>query len=130
MSAPVTAVYAAAAALLVLFLAGNVVRYRRRLRVGLGSGGHDALNVAVRAHANAVETLPIALLLLLLLELNGAAAGVLHAAGVVLLAARIGHAQGLLMRGGGTSNGRFFGTLGTWLVLVAMALGLLLQALA
>lgn len=130
MTAPVTAVYAAAAALIILLLTVNVVRHRRRLRVGLGSGGEAALRVAVRAHANSVETVPMALILLLLVELNGAPLALLHALGLGLLAARAFHAQGLLMHGGGTSNGRFYGTLGTWLVLAAMILILPLLVLA
>ena len=120
MHAPVTAVYAAAAALIILLLMANVVRHRRGLRIGLGSGGDPSLSVAVRAHANAVETIPVALLLLLLLELNGAPAALLHGVGALLVAARVYHAQGLLVHGGGTSNGRFYGTLGTWLALAAM----------
>lgn len=130
MQAPVTALYAAAAALIILLLMANVVRYRRSLRVGMGAGGDAALGVAIRAHANAVETIPVAIVLLLLLELNGAPAALLHALGLVLLVARVFHAQGLLVHGGGTSNGRFYGTLATWIVLVAMIVLLPLQVLA
>ncbi len=122
MHAPITAVYGALAALLIVALMANVIRYRRRLQIGMGAGGDQTLSVAIRAHANAVETVPMAVVLLLLAELNGAPAALLHALGLLLLASRVFHAQGLLVHGGGYSNGRFYGTIGTWIVLgVAIA---------
>lgn len=130
MHAPITAIYAAVAALMVLLLMANVIRFRRRLRIGMGAGGNDAVRVAIRAHANAIETIPTALLLLLLLELNGAPAPLLHALGLLLLASRAFHAQGLLVHGGGDSNGRFYGTLGTWIVLAASIVALPVLVLA
>ena len=130
MLAPITAIYAALSALFITALAFNIARWRRRLRIGLGTGDDERLTLAVRAHGNAVETLPLALLLLLLLEVNGAPGWSLHVLGVLLLATRAAHAEGLLRHGGGQSSGRFYGTLGTWLVFLAMAVGLGVLALA
>ncbi len=129
MNAPVTAFYAAAGALLVLLLAVNVARNRRSRRIGLGDGGETAMTVAIRAHANAVETVPLAIVLLLLLELNGAPAILLHALGLLLIVARVLHAQGLLQHGGGVSTGRTWGTLGTWVGLAVMIMALPLLVL-
>lgn len=127
---PVTAIYAALGALLVLALGFNVSWRRRTLGVGLGSGGEERLRLAIRAHANAVEWLPTSLLLLLLLELNGGSSALLHGFGIALLVARLGHAEGLLRHGGGVSVGRFCGTLVTWVVIGLMALRLLWLAVA
>ncbi|MGZ8238835.1 MAG: MAPEG family protein, partial [Methylobacter sp.] len=48
-----------------------------------------------RAHSNAVEYIPIALMLLLMLELNGAPKILIHILGATLLTGRILHAMGL-----------------------------------
>ena len=121
MSPTITALYGGLLAILYLVLAGRVVAERRRAKVGLGTGGDAALERAVRVHGNFAEYAPLFLLLLLLAELNGAATPLLHAFGAAFLLARIGHAQGLSGRSG-VSRGRFFGTLVSWVALLALAL--------
>lgn len=128
MAAPVTALYLALAGILVVALAFNVSLRRRAYGIGLGTGERPQLAAAVRAHGNAVEYLPIAIGMLLVLELNGAPAWLLHGLGLLLLASRAAHAQGLLVHGGGVSPGRFFGALITWGAIAAAALVLLWQA--
>lgn len=125
----ITAIYAALAALLVLVLAARVVIARNVRKVGFGDGGDRDLARRIRAHANALENLPLALLLLLLLELNQTQPVLLHGFGIVLIVARIAHAIGL-SRSSGHSVGRFGGTGLTWLLMLAMALLLLWQAFA
>lgn len=124
----ITSIYAALATFLVITLALLVVDQRRRSKVGLGDGGDRVLQQRVRVHANALENLPLALLLLLLLELDGTAAPLLHGFGGVLLVARALHAWGFSRRSG-TSFGRFAGTLATWLAMLAMAALLLWRVL-
>lgn len=123
----VTSIYAALSALLVLVLAMRVVLGRRSRQVGIGDGGDPRLARAIRVHANALENLPIALLLLALYEAGGAGAGAVHAYGATLLVARLLHAFGL-SRSAGTSFGRQFGTALTWLVLIGLAVQLLIAA--
>jgi len=122
----ITGLYAALGALLIFGLALRVMRLRHKLKIGLGSGGEEGLARAIRAHANAVEYLPIALLLLLIVELNETRAWLLHLFGVTLIVARILHALGLSARSG-YSFGRLVGTALTMLVILAMALLLLWQ---
>lgn len=122
MSAPITGLYAALAAVLILALGLNVSLQRRAHGIGLGEGRDGEIATAVRAHANAVEHVPLALVLLLLLELDGWSAAVLHVLGAALIMGRLGHAQGLLVRGRGVSPGRFLGTLATWAVIASAAL--------
>lgn len=117
----VTALYTALSALLVLLLAGRVSVLRYRTRIGIGSGGNEELARRMRVHANALENLPLALLLMLVLELGQARPLVVHGLGIALLAGRILHAVGY-SRTAGASPGRFLGTLLTWLVLLAAAL--------
>lgn len=124
----VTTLYAVPLALLIVALAARVVWLRNADRVGLGHGESKRLGRAIRIHANAVEYVPLALLLMLLFELNGGAPWLLHACGLTLLTGRVLHVWGL-SRSGGYSLGRYAGTTMTWLAIVALAganLGLIL----
>jgi uncharacterized membrane protein YecN with MAPEG domain len=115
--------YAGVLGLILIGLSVRVVSLRRRLRVGVGTGEHSDLELAVRAHGNFGEYVPMALLLLLLLEASTAVAPLmLHGLGVVLLAGRLLHGYFGLNRTAGKSVGRFYGTLLTWLMLLAAAL--------
>lgn len=129
MSAPITAIYAALAGLMLLALAGLVVKARWRYKTVLGTGSEPGMERAVRVHANFVEYVPLTLLLLFLAEVNGLAAWALHAAGAVLLLSRLLHAWGLSQTSG-RSFGRFYGTLGTWLTLLGLAVAVLLVSLS
>lgn len=91
----ITPIYASLSALLIVKLALSVIKLRRKNRVSIGDGGNEALQLAIRAHANAVEYIPITLILLLMLELNEAPKILIHVLGATLLIGRILHALGL-----------------------------------
>ncbi|HEY8220138.1 MAG TPA: MAPEG family protein [Methylobacter sp.] len=91
----ITAIYASLSALLIVRLSLSVIKLRRKNRVSVGDGGNEALQLAIRAHANAVEYIPITLMLLFMLELNGAPKLLVHVLGGTLLVGRILHAMGL-----------------------------------
>ncbi|WP_292757187.1 MAPEG family protein [Methylophaga sp. UBA2689] len=91
----ITGMYAALAALMIVALARNVISLRRQHKVALGDGGHQDLLAAIRAHANAVEYLPIGLLLLLLLELSQGPAWLIHLLGSLFIIGRLIHANGV-----------------------------------
>ena len=118
---PVTGFYASLLALLVIVLLLTVVRKRFRHRVGVGHGGHGDLQLAIRAHANAIETIPLALILLAAFEANAAPLLSLHIFGGVLLIGRLLHAWGLSHHGG-VSFYRFWGTICTVTVMLGLAL--------
>ncbi|MGH8283641.1 MAG: MAPEG family protein [Gammaproteobacteria bacterium] len=120
MIAPITALYAGLLALLILALAVRVVWLRNVHHVGLGTGGNEILGRAIRVHGNAVEYLPIALLLMLCLELDHGPHWLLHACGIVLIAARLLHAFGV-SHSAGRSFGRAAGAAGTMLVIAVLA---------
>ncbi|MEM7709030.1 MAG: MAPEG family protein [Pseudomonadota bacterium] len=92
---PVTALYAGVLALVLIFLAFSTGAARTKAGVSVGDGGDTALLVAIRRHGNAVEWVPMALILLGLIEANGAPAGLLHGLGGALVLARIAHPLGL-----------------------------------
>ncbi len=91
----ITSIYASLAALLIVRLSLAVIKLRRKNRVSVGDGGNEQLQLAIRTHANAVEYIPITLLLLLTLELNGAPTVLIHILGATLLIGRILHSMGL-----------------------------------
>ncbi len=74
----------------------------------------------IRVQANFIEYVPIALLLLLMLELGGLPATWLWIFGGALLLARVLHAFGL-SRSAGSSPGRAIGALLTFADIAAMA---------
>lgn len=100
----ITPLYAALAALLLLFLTFRVITLRRGKQVAFGDGGVPELMHAIRAHGNFVEYVPFALLLILLIELTGGARGTVHGLGATLIVARVFHIWGVL-----PVNGPFFG---------------------
>ena len=123
---PVTARYAAMFALLLVILMVAVIKLRRRLRISLGDDGNRDLQQAIRAHGNAVESVPIFLLMLATLELNHGSVIVLHIFGAAFLVVRIMHAWGLY-KSSGASIGRVAGIGGTMTLLAALAIANLLR---
>lgn len=104
--------------LIILVLLVLVIRQRRIHKCALGDGGHSSLILAIRAHANAVEVIPVTLVGLVALASVGAPALVVHALGIILTLGRVLHAYGLSGKSG-PSFGRMSGML---LSLVALAL--------
>lgn len=92
---PITALYAGLLTPLMLVLAARVIRHRRVQRVEIGDGDDPELLRRMRVHANFIETVPFALLLLALDEQLGASPWLLHAIGGSLLVGRYAHAYGL-----------------------------------
>ncbi|HEY4554814.1 MAG TPA: MAPEG family protein [Lysobacter sp.] len=116
----VTLLVAGLHGLLLLMLLVPIVLLRRGRKVGLGHGGDVQLLQRIRAHGNFVEYVPLALLLIALLEVTGLRREWVAALGGALLIARILHAVGL-WRSPGYSFGRFAGTVLTFLVILASA---------
>jgi uncharacterized membrane protein YecN with MAPEG domain len=122
----ITGLYAALSTLLILLLAARVIVYRRTHKIGLGDADDAELRRRIRVHGNAIEYVPLGLLLLLLLELNQTVPLLLHVFGVLLLLGRLAHAWGV-SHNSGVSNGRVLGVVLTVGAMVAMAVTLLLQ---
>jgi hypothetical protein len=96
--------------ILLLFLSGYVIAGRVRLKIDIGDGGNEQMRQRIRTQANFVEYVPLALLLIILVEFGKIGPGWLPTAMAgTLVVARLWHAQGLLSSPG-TSAGRFMGT--------------------
>lgn len=124
----VFALYAALNAVIILALALLVVRARRRHKVQLGDGGNPELLRAQRAHGNAIEYVPLILILLLTLAGLKASLVVVHVIGGLLTFGRLLHAIGL-SRSSGVSIGRAGGILLTWTALLLAIVACLFYAL-
>jgi len=116
----ISMMYAGLCTSLVIYLALRVVKWRREHKIGLGHGENMELQQRVRAHANATENMPLALILLGSLELTGFQSFWIHVLGATFLFSRIIHAYGVSQHSG-YSKGRFYGMLLTWLPMIAMA---------
>lgn len=112
---PVTALYVGLHGLLAVLLANYVLRIRLNPKAPEWQG--DAV---LRVQANFVENVPIALLLLFVLEIQGTPTLVLHLFGGALFVLRLLHAFGL-----GTYEGanypRLIGAQGTFALVSVMA---------
>jgi len=126
MSFVITSFYAAVLALMFVGLAALVIRQRFKLRVGLGDDNQPELLKAIRIHGNFAEYVPLLLVLLALLEAQGAALWQLHLVGGLTLAGRLLHLSGLL-KSSGTSLPRLFGMIFTFVALMVAAILLLVR---
>lgn len=115
----VTALYSGSLALWFLVLSARVVA-RRRAGIYLGDGGDPGMLRLVRGHANFAEYVPLALIMLAVLELAGTSPYILHGLGLALLAGRLlhGYALSFTQRFG---FGRFWGTVLTYGVVIIEA---------
>ena len=116
MTPAITWLYAGLLGLLLLFLSYRVSLSRMKHLVELGDGGVGDLQQRIRVQGNFVEYVPLALGLILLVELSGFSGWIVHLLGAALVVARVLHAQGLSRRPG-KSPGRALGALLTWLVI-------------
>ena len=91
-----SAIYAVISTCILVWLTFQVIKQRRTHKVALGDGGKPGLQNAIGAHGNAVETIPIFLILLFALEYNGGHLVLVHILGLLFTAGRIIHALGLL----------------------------------
>ena len=119
-----TSIYAAVAGLFFIGLSARVILLRRKFEVPVGHGGEEALQRAIRVHGNFAEYVPLALILLFMLEKQGAWPSAVNTLGVILLVGRCLHAFGV----SDTAEDYRFRIVGmnmTFLVILSCALGLI-----
>lgn len=117
----VTTLYAGILAFIYIALTAVVIAGRFKFRVGIGDGGNEEVFKRIRMHANFVEYVPFALILMFLAEFEGASEWLMHVLGIALVLARLAHAFGLY---GSVyiSKGRTAGTALTLLVILTSAI--------
>jgi hypothetical protein len=112
-------VIAAATGLINVWLALGVGRNRVSNKINLGDGGEAAMTAKIRAHGNLTEYAPMVLILMALIELARGPSLWLWIVGVVFIVVRLAHAFGIVRPS--PSALRMVGALGTWLVILVLA---------
>ena len=121
----VTSIIAAVLTIIFVRLSFAVIGLRRKNKVGLGSGGHEDLERAIRAQGNFAEYVPFGIILLACLELNGVPWWLVAFPGITLIIGRVIHAVGINVPPPDFSK-RILGmklTFGTLITLVVLNLG-------
>ena len=111
----ITMFYAGLLGLISLALSYFCGSLRGKTGISIGDGGNTGLLLAMRRHANFVEYVPLALILIALLEMDGVSPLAIHLLGGGLVVTRVAHAVGLkpdTMEG----LGRLIGAAGTALI--------------
>lgn len=113
---PVSALFIAAAAVVLISLSVPTMLMRRKHKVAIGVGDNATIERYMRAQANAAEYLPMMALLMLAMELQGAPHWLLMALGGIMLLGRFSHAYGLLVAEPNHKDFKFrvFGMTCTW----------------
>ena len=117
----VTSLITSVLTIIFIKLSFAVIGLRRKNKVGLGSGGHEDLERAIRAQGNFAEYVPIGLILIACLELNGAPWWLVAFPGITLIIGRLIHAVGINEAPPNFSN-RVLGMKFTFYTLIALVL--------
>ena len=91
----VTSIITSLLTIIFIKLSFAVIGLRRKNKVGLGTGGHEDLERAIRAQGNFAEYVPFGIILLACLELNGAPWWLVAIPGITLIIGRLLHAKGI-----------------------------------
>ncbi|QUJ69953.1 MAPEG family protein (plasmid) [Photobacterium sp. GJ3] len=123
-----TSFFASVLALWLCWLSFQVIKARRRHQIGYGDGEGKAkdLQLACSAQSNAVNYIPIMLVLMFLLEEHGGASWLIMLIGLVFTAGRIIHGRGILAD---SLKGRVLGMQLTLWPLIGMAVLNLLNSI-
>ncbi len=117
--------------LIYLTLSFNVSRLRWKTRTNIGDGagqpGSEALQVAVRSHANFGEYVPLALILMGGIELAGGSHTLLVILGVLLVVGRVLHPLGMMRPA--PNPLRAGGAMLTWAMLLIASIAAVTMAL-
>lgn len=95
MQVPITALYAGILAIYAIWLSSRAGLMRGKVGISILHGDNMELAEKMRRHQNFVEYVPITLILIGILELNGGNSIFLHGLGAALVIARVAHAKGL-----------------------------------
>ena len=129
MTLHITALYAALIGVWAVILANYVSINRGKLQVLLGDGGKPEMAAIIRRHANLLENVPLALILMGLAEGSGLSATWMHVLGVVLIISRLVHPFGITTEPK-LSPLRVVGAVGTHAVTLAASLFILWTAIS
>jgi hypothetical protein len=122
---PVTAIFAALLALMLVAISVRVTVLRARKKIDFFDGGDPELGRALRVQGNFIEYVPLTLAMMGLVEWMGVPAWLVYVLGMALVIGRIAHAWGVY---GHSLPPRATGATINWIVLVVGALIVLVRA--
>ena len=122
----VTPFYAALFGIILFVLSIRTIRVRRKLRIAIGHSDDALMERAMRVHANFCEYVPVAVLLIYLLEVTLGTTYWIHALGGTLLVGRLLHAYGV-SRPREDFRFRVTGMVLTFTVIISAALRILIS---
>lgn len=114
----ITALYTSILALIMLFLAYKTSARRTEAKINLGTGNDDIMEMRSRAFGNFIEFVPMFILLMALIEIQGYGTIYVHILGITTVIGRILHALGMT-KSISIINGRFVGAILTYISLLA-----------
>ena len=118
----ITPIYAGFFGIMQVVLSWRVTKLRGKYEGNkMRETGHNEMTAAVRAQGNFVEYLPLALLLMWMLETMQFSPWLIHSLGVLLIIARLFHLHGL-NEPSGNGFGRKLGTRLKWVHIVICGL--------
>lgn len=127
MSFQVTSLATAIFALMLVPLSFQISLRRLKLRTASPDAKDETLRRRIRAHGNFSEYAPMMLIVLALVEYNGAPPALTWSLGAAFIASRVAHAVGMLYTSGPTLRGpammvqhAAFVVAGGWLLLQAL----------
>ena len=115
----ITALYAALLVAVLIFLTTRIGVKRAITRISILDGGNKQVAVEMRRHGNFVEHVPLLILLMAIIEINGGNPVFLHVVGITLVICRIAHPIGLHYEHVQTPL-RMIGSVGTSLITGAL----------
>ncbi len=118
------ALYTGILGLIWMWLGNNAGRKRIREKISIGDGGNPHVIRAMRGHANFVETVPMALIILMVAAAIGTPVFVIHIAGTILVIGRFLHGYHFV-QDDAPGWQRMYGMIMTVLVIVLGSLGLI-----
>lgn len=129
MTIPITALYAALLVAVLVCLTTRIGLLRAKTGISILDGGSKQVAVEMRRHGNFAEHVPLLIVLMAIVEINGGSPLFLHVIGLVLVICRIAHPLGLRHDRVQTPL-RLVGAVGTSLSTIALGVMALLQGVA
>lgn len=129
MTIPITALYAALLVAVLVCLTTRIGLLRAKTGISILDGGSKQVAVEMRRHGNFAEHVPLLIVLMAIVEINGGNPLFLHVIGLVLVICRIAHPLGL-HHDRVQAPLRLVGAVGTSLSTVALGVMALLQGIA
>lgn len=126
---PVTAVFASLSALILIYLAFKIIRYRRGNMLAMGDGDNPQMARFIRGHSNAAEWMPIVLILMAVAEGLGLWRGLVVVVGLLYITGRILHAYHFTTDGARLSS-RTYGMILTFMPMMILVVSNLVLVVA